>query len=290
MEKKVKGVTKKVLLWNEALVPPPMQTYSPSWRKPGLFLRKVKDVLPDYRIELRKSEALLPEELMEVHDPEYVRGVMAGTESNGFGNRDVLAAKSFLYTTGAMAQGVDIALDTGASVCAPVSGFHHAEYDGGGGFCTFNGLAVAANRALKRGMRPGVIDIDAHYGNGTDSIMRKKNWKFPHYTFGGMNYAKTARLQGITEGEVFLRDLARVLKGFELCDVILYQAGADPHIHDPLGGHLTTMQMMERDKVIFDFFKKRHIPVVWNLAGGYQEPVNKVLDLHFNTLRIWAHA
>ena len=289
MEKQVKGVTKKVLLWNEAQVPPPMRTYSPSWRKPRLFVNMVKDLLPEYKIELRKSGTASIDELMEVHAPEYVRGVLQGTVANGFGVRSAEVAKSFLYTTGAIAEAVDLALDTGATVCAPVSGFHHAEYEHGGGFCTFNGLMVAANRVLKRGKRPGVIDIDAHYGNGTDNIMKEKGWTFPHYTFGGIDYAKQGKRLGLTEGEAFLRDLPLILQRFVNCDVVLYQAGADPHIDDPLGGSLTTMQMMERDKLVFDYFKRHKIPVVWNLAGGYQEPVTKVLDLHLNTLRIWGN-
>lgn len=289
MGNQVKGVTKKILLWNESLVPPAMKTYSPSWRKPRLFVKTVEPMLPDYRVKLLKSDPAAVDELMAVHDPAYVHGVMTGQLPNGFGVRSAEVAKSFLYTTGAMAQGVDIALDTGASVCAPVSGFHHAEYEDGGGFCTFNGLMVAANRALKRGKRPGIIDIDAHYGNGTDSIMKKKGWTFPHYTFGGMNYLKRGKLPTQTEGEAFLEDLPRVLARFSNCDVILYQAGADPHILDPLGGSLTTMEMMERDKMVFEFFKRKGIPVVWNLAGGYQEPVSRVIDLHLNTLRIWAN-
>lgn len=27
------------------------------------------------------------------------------------------------------------------------------------------------------------------------------------------------------------------------------------------------------------------IPVVWNLAGGYQTPLRKVLDIHDNTMK-----
>jgi acetoin utilization deacetylase AcuC-like enzyme len=33
------------------------------------------------------------------------------------------------------------------------------------------------------------------------------------------------------------------------CEVLLYQAGADPHINDPLGGWLTTAQLRERDRI-----------------------------------------
>ena len=54
------------------------------------------------------------------------------------------------------------------------------------------------------------------------------------------------------------------------CDLILYQAGADPHIDDPLGGWLTTKQLQQRDKRVFSASAEWKIPVAWNLAGGYQ--------------------
>ena len=49
---------------------------------------------------------------------------------------------------------------------------------------------------------------------------------------------------------------------------MIYQAGADPHIDDPLGGILTTKQMSWRDRQVFE--QLGHKPLVWNLAGGYQ--------------------
>lgn len=36
------------------------------------------------------------------------------------------------------------------------------------------------------------------------------------------------------------------------CDVVLYQAGADAHIDDPLGGFLTTSQLLQRDHLVFE--------------------------------------
>ena len=76
------------------------------------------------------------------------------------------------------------------------------------------------------------------------------------------------------------------------CDVVLYQAGADPHIDDPLGGILTTEQMSARDRSVFE--KLGHLPMVWNLAGGYQEVageteaerIEPVLALHRETARL----
>ena len=68
-------------------------------------------------------------------------------------------------------------------------------------------------------------------------------------------------------------------------DNVLYQAGADVHVDDPLGGVLTTEQMIERDQIVFEAARASEIPIAWNLAGGYQTPLSKVVDLHVNTLR-----
>jgi len=47
---------------------------------------------------------------------------------------------------------------------------HHAEPDRAMGFCLFNNVAVAARAALANGMqRVGIIDYDAHHGNGTQA-------------------------------------------------------------------------------------------------------------------------
>ena len=70
---------------------------------------------------------------------------------------------------------------------------------------------------------------------------------------------------------------------------MIYQAGADPHVDDPLGGWRTTEQLRERDARVFAGVRKAGMPIVWNLAGGYQqEPggsIPRVLDIHDNTAR-----
>lgn len=51
--------------------------------------------------------------------------------------------------------------------------------------------------------------------------------------------------------------------------------------------------MRERDLNVFTEAKSRNIPIVWNLAGGYQvdlhpsgkSSIRKVLDLHDITMR-----
>jgi len=74
------------------------------------------------------------------------------------------------------------------------------------------------------------------------------------------------------------------MRRFAGCDLLLYQAGADPHVNDPLGGWLTTEQLRERDRRVFTTCRDMRLPIAWNLAGGYQTNLRKVLDIHDNTM------
>ena len=47
---------------------------------------------------------------------------------------------------------------------------HHASGDVFGGYCYFNNLAIAAQWLADRGMRPAILDVDYHHGNGTQAI------------------------------------------------------------------------------------------------------------------------
>jgi acetoin utilization deacetylase AcuC-like enzyme len=52
------------------------------------------------------------------------------------------------------------------------SGMHHAHRTGGLGYCTFNGIALAALTFLDCGAdRVLIVDLDAHCGGGTADIL-----------------------------------------------------------------------------------------------------------------------
>lgn len=273
---------KPTIVWNDKGTPSYVDSYSPSWRKPREFMQHIMPTALANDVPVYKSRTA-KKLLTKVHSRSYVDGVYAGTRSNGFGGTEKSVADSCGYTCGAFVEGMLLALE-GFSCCVPVSGFHHATYNGGGGFCTFNGLALAAVMAHEKGVTPGIIDCDMHYGNGTADILNQLEltMDIPHYTYGA------DRLNGRTRAVEFLKALPGVLHNqFRDCGVLLYQAGADPHIDDPLGGSLTTGQMAERDHIVFTFAKERGIPVVWDLAGGYQSDFSKVLALHEQTFNIW---
>lgn len=176
------------------------------------------------------------------------------------------------------------AISNGQVAIAPCSGFHHAQYSRGEGYCTFNGLMVTALVLQKEGVadRVGILDFDLHYGNGTDQIIDYLHVDLiKHYSAGEEYFSPT-------QTEEFLNRIPHILSVMSNCDVILYQAGADAHRNDPMGGWLSTEQMMQRDRLVFLTAKAMCVPIAWNLAGGYQTDANNsirpVLDLHDNTL------
>jgi len=220
-------------------------------------------------------------DFMQAHDPAYVRGVLKGEIANGFGNTRMDVARSLPWTTGSLLSAASHAVQTGQPSASPTSGFHHARYRQGGGYCTFNGLMVTALALRKRGLvaRVGILDLDMHYGNGTDDIIEHFgiDW-ITHYSFGGDHVERAS-------SEEWLGRLPEIVQSFVGCGVILYQAGADPHVDDPLGGTLTTEQLARRDRIVFENVRALGIPVAWVLAGGYQKPLRRVLDIHDNTMR-----
>jgi len=123
----------------------------------------------------------------------------------------------------------------------------------------------------------GIIDFDMHWGNGTVDIINELKIEYiEHMAFND---------QVGNDYNDWLNQLEDSLKEkFKSCDILFYQAGADPHIDDPLGGELTTEQMRQRDRIVFEYAKEEKKPIVWNLAVGYQIPIDKVIELHLNTV------
>jgi len=256
---------------------------SPSAEKPKAV---VASWLEKFPIDVREPEPVKEHELARAHDKEFVRAILACERPNGFGNKSKAVAAALPYTSGAMLSAAREAIRSGGAACAPCSGFHHAGHERAEGFCTFNGLMVAALALRDSGIsRVGILDLDMHYGNGTDNIIRKlmcEGWIW-HFTAG-------ARYTMASQATEFLTlKLPEVLVAMGSCEVVLYQAGADPHVDDPYGGWLTTEQLKARDATVFEVLSSAGVPVAWNLAGGYQRDadggIRKVLDIHDNTMR-----
>jgi acetoin utilization deacetylase AcuC-like enzyme len=117
--------------------------------------------------------------LHAVHPPDYVEAIRAiCSQGGGMLDLDTIAsAESFdaaLHAAGAGVRSVDALLGREAAVtfCGVRPPGHHAESARAMGFCIFNNVAVAAQRALDAhdAERVLVLDWDVHHGNGTNDI------------------------------------------------------------------------------------------------------------------------
>jgi acetoin utilization deacetylase AcuC-like enzyme len=120
---------------------------------------------------------LTAQELAMVHDPAYVRAVRTGrprllAESSGI-HWDSNVWLAVRASNGGAVAAALAALRARRNAGSLSSGLHHASRASGMGFCTFNGLALATKAARDQGARVLIIDLDAHGGGGTYSIVKR---------------------------------------------------------------------------------------------------------------------
>jgi acetoin utilization deacetylase AcuC-like enzyme len=252
------------------------------------------------------------DDLRLVHPPHYIEAIRTGqpralAESQKFPWSPALFPSVCLTNGACLAAGRQALRDGVAAAVA--SGFHHAHADHGEGFCTFNGLVVAAEVMRSKGeiQTAAILDLDLHYGNGTASLARTRPWLTAVSIYGndymdnvpfrevtvrrhedGPNHLSAALPEGC-DGEqleaILDQNLPDLLQQGNP-DVLFYQAGADPLRDDPYSPlNLSHTDLLARDRKVFDFAKKQSIPVIWVLAGGYTKDVSQVVEAHINTFR-----
>lgn len=267
------------VFYREEQSAPRNRSYSPSAEKPAhVTAAWTATGIP---LEIVAPPPASLADLFAAHDRDYVEAVLNGVIPNGFGNRLAEVTATLPYTIGSLLAAAEHSATTGEPALSPTSGFHHAGWEHGAGFCTFNGLMVAALSLKRRGLaeRVAIVDLDQHFGDGTRDIIRRLGLDWvSHYTYG----ASPATPGTASTWLELLPQM--VTETIADCDVVLFQAGVDPHIDDPLGGALTSEQLAERDRLVFSTCRASGVPVVVNLAGGYQRPLQRVVQLHVQTL------
>ena len=264
--------------------------YSPSASKPQQVVADWGSV--GLAIEIRSFLPATADELSEVHDPNHVLSILEGNTQNGHGNRIEEVSQSCLWTVGSFVAAAKEAINNDRVACSPTSGFHHAGYDYCGAFCTFNGLMVAAHTMMTDNVAVAVLDCDRHFGDGTQEVIERLSLedRVPHWTYGRDVPSGYFRAD-------FEKKIRRFIETFAAHSqpnrrILFYQAGADVHVNDPLGPGerrgMTDDDMRERDRLVFTLCRDLNIPIVWNLAGGYQQDrhggISRVLDLHRATM------
>lgn len=260
---------------------------------------------PIVGLRLLANPSLGEAALLGAHDRAYVNAVRTGlprelAQSQGFA-WDPQLWTMVRASNGGVVSAALRAMKAGVAGSLS-SGLHHARRDRGAGFCTFNGLAIAALQALAEGARRVLIlDLDAHCGGGTHSILGEHAAihqldvavdAFDRYQPRGGN-----TLDLVDAAADYLPTIARRLRalGGERFDLCLYNAGMDPHQGCPVGGlpGIDAGILARRETMVFDWCRARGLPIAFVLAGGYLGPglsQSQLVDLHRLTLAAAAAA
>ena len=235
-----------------------------------------------------------PEILRALHSPKYVEAFLTGQPNkwatfSGFKPWNEQLRDAVLSINAGQLLATKLAFEHG--IAANIAqGFHHARPEYGGSFCTFNGLALIAQHYSNK--RIFILDCDQHGGDGTAEFTRQLDnlYNFSIYglAFGYPTYERAESRHVHTKNGSFAQYMVALHEGFQRAnewkaDIIIYQAGMDCHKDDPYGSSwFTTELIQKRDEMVFNLAKKSGIPIMFVLAGGYQN-LEALATLHAGT-------
>ena len=226
-------------------------------------LRAIHDALDSSGLNDRlcREDALeIEPSLFEgIHPPEYLtmldeldpgEGIARLDADTSINKHSLRAAR---LAAGAVVQAVNAVFDKSANnaFCAVRPPGHHAESAAPMGFCIYNNIALAAEKALSLGAeRIAIFDFDVHHGNGTVEIFKDRpevmvcsSFQYPFYPgrFDDIEreHIVLTPLEAGSDGGVFRqaveRDWSPAVQQHQP-DLILVSAGFDAHREDPLAG------------------------------------------------------
>ncbi|MDE1937702.1 MAG: histone deacetylase family protein [Alphaproteobacteria bacterium] len=178
---------------------------------------------------------------------------------------------------------------------------HHASSDVFGGFCYLNNIAIAAQWFVDAGMRPAILDVDYHHGNGTQSIFYTRNDVFfcsihadPHFAYphflgfadergddAGEGFNLNLPLPAGTDWALYEQALAKGLAAVEAFgpDVLLVSLGLDTYMDDPISSfRLKPVDYLRMGEKIAALRK----PTLFVFEGGYN--VDALGEISVNVL------
>lgn len=200
-------------------------------------------------------------------------------------------------STAGMTSAVDETLTHDRPSGSLSSGMHHAGYDYGRGFCSVNGLVVAARRAIDHfGVRVTILDLDAHAGGGTDDLLRHHELEdvqhldltvSPFDTYLGVRQPADRNLVSVdADDSEYLILVAHLLEQIPLNDdrLVIYNAGMDPY------PAISREALAIREQLVADYLRRNRVNVVFGLAGGYtwDQTAEQVADMHVLTVNAFA--
>jgi acetoin utilization deacetylase AcuC-like enzyme len=236
--------------------------------------------------ELHRPEPMPRAWIEAVHDPDYVAQVLSCTVPREKERRigfpiNAYTARRAQLSPGGTWLAARLALVHGFAANG-AGGSHHALHDTGAGYCVFNDLAIAAHRLIaeRTVARILIVDLDVHQGDGTAALTAGRDDIFTFSIHAEKNFpTRKARSDldiGLDDGtgdkaylDILRHHLPALVSG-QCPDLILYQAGVDPHADDRLGRlALTDAGLESRDRFVMRTAREAGVPLASVLGGGY---------------------
>lgn len=232
-----------------------------------------------------------------VHHPAYVQAYCGGTLNARSQRRIGLPWSPNLVRRTCTAVGgtllaAKLALQHGLA-CNTAGGTHHAFPDYGAGFCIFNDLAIAARVLQHQGLvkRVLIVDLDVHQGDGTAFIFRADPTVFTFSMHCAENFPSRKQASDLdlplpagTADKAYLKILQQHLPDLlsqVRPDLVLYDAGVDPHWQDRLGKlALTDAGLFQRDRYVLSTCLGAGVPTASVIGGGYGSDLNSLIARH----------
>jgi acetoin utilization deacetylase AcuC-like enzyme len=232
-----------------------------------------------------------------VHTSDYVNAYCTGTLDPKAQRRIGLPWSPELVNRTCTAVGgtvlsAQLALKSGLA-CNTAGGTHHAFPSYGSGFCIFNDLAIASRILQKLGLveKILIVDLDVHQGDGTALIFQSDPSVFTFSMHCETNFPGTKQQSDLdvplTEGmedDEYLQTLAQYLPDLlseVKPDLVLYDAGVDPHFGDRLGKlALTDSGLYRREMQVLTTCVSQGYPVACVIGGGYAEDMEALVYRH----------
>ncbi len=232
-----------------------------------------------------------------VHEPDYVDAYCNGTLDPKAQRRIGLPWSAALAHRTRIAVGgsvltAKLALQYGLA-CNTAGGTHHAFPGYGSGFCIFNDLAIAARVIQSQNLARTIliVDLDVHQGDGTAYIFQNDPSVFTFSMHCGSNFPGTKQhsdldvpLPNGMEDDAYLRTLAKYLPDLLTQvrpDLVLYDAGVDPHRDDALGKlALTDTGLFRREMQVLSTCAGQGYPVACVIGGGYSKDLESLVYRH----------
>ncbi len=192
----------------------------------------------------------------------------------------------------------EVALSENARVMNIGGGYHHAFSTHGKGFCFFADAALSIVNSRDKGLLKAdeivlMIDLDAHRGNGFESVTENdptvKNFDmYGFQSYPGLHdgdpdeFPYMIPLKAGMKDDVYLDVLETKLVKFldenSEAKFVFYNAGNDILETDPLGSLKVSFEgVLKRDKFVIEQLTKRKIPTVIMTSGGYTKQSHKLI-------------